>query len=158
MIDYENICKTVVKGLRSYLKCPVIRSNQNVEPPSYPYCSFTIITLMSENAGTWQEHNDNIDRKAVTQTWSITFQSDNNDESVKLANQAYDWFDRVGTVYLNDNNVIVQSVGNVTNRDNILSIEYEYKNGFDIVFWLYDEVKNETEVIETVDIKEIGGE
>lgn len=157
MISYEEMRAVIVKGLKDYLKCPIIRSNQNSEPPPYPYTTYTITTLMSENRGTWQEHDDGVDRKAVTQTWSLSFLSDDNLESVTLANKAREWLDRVGTEYLNSNGVIVQSVGVITNRDNILTVEYEYKNGFDVVFWLYDEVGNPIEqTIESVDFS--GGE
>ena len=158
MIDYENIRQIIVSGLRDYLGCAVIRSNQNAEPPSYPYCSYTIITPKSNNSGTWQKHDDGVDRKAILQTWSLTFLSDNNDESVELANKANEWLDNVGTTYLNDNDVIIQSVGPVGNRDNILTIEYEYRNGFDVVLWLYDEVETDPDTtgwIEEVTINEI---
>lgn len=144
MIDYDNMRATVVKGLKKFLECPVIRSNQNAEPPAYPYISYTITMLQSENKGTWQEYEQGIDRQAVTQTWSISALSDDNNESVVLANKARAWLTRLGTSYLNEHKVIVQSAGNITNRDNILTSEYEYKNGFDVVFWLYDEVENTT--------------
>lgn len=48
-------------------------------------------------------------------------------------------------------------VGEITNRDNLISIEYEYKNGFDAVFWLMSEVKNPIESIgkiEKINLKE----
>ena len=45
-------------------------------------------------------------------------------------------------MYLRNNGVVAQSVTSVTNRDNILTVEYEYKNGFDVVFYLYDETNN----------------
>ena len=54
---------------------------------------------------------------------------------------------------MNDNNVIVQSVGSITNRDNVLTVGYEYKNGFDVDFWLFETVGDtDTEIIETADI------
>lgn len=140
MIDYKNLRVTVATGLKKYLKCPVVKGNQNKEPPAYPYLSYNITTLMTANNGTYGEYDDGKARKPVTCIWSITAQSDDHIESVTLANKAREWLDYVGTVYLNDNNVIVQSVGNVTNRDNILTAEYEYKNGFDCTFWLFDEV------------------
>lgn len=154
MIDYENLRITVAKGLKDYLGCPVIRSNQNAEPPPYPYVSYTITTLMSENRGTYGRYDDGVARKPVTCIWSITVQSDDNIKSVTLANKAREWLDYAGTVYLNDNNVIVQSVGGVTNRDNVLSVEYEYRNGFDVVFWLYDEIVLEEETIEAMEFGE----
>ena len=154
-IDYENLRTTVAKGLKEYLKCPVIRSNQNKEPPAYPYVSYTITTLMSENKGTYGVYEDGKDRKPFKQIWSITVQSDDDTESVDLAVKAHQWLDHIGRVYLNDNNVYVQSVGGISNRDNILTVEYEYRKGFDVVFELFNVVDNpiaESGYIETVDI------
>lgn len=152
MIDYEKIRLTIAKGLKEYLGCPVIRSNQNADPPDYPYVSYTITILESENKGTYEEHEDGTDRKSVTQTWSITVLSEDSSESVILAQKARQWFDRVGTIYLNDNDVIVQSVGAVSNRDNFITVEYEYRQGFDVVFSLVDEVNREIEYIEKVEL------
>lgn len=152
MIDIENMRMVVVKGLKKYLNCPVIRSNQAAEAPPYPYLSYTVTTLMSANNGTYGEYDDYKARKPVTSIWSITAQSDDNIESVTLANKAKNWLDYVGTVFLNDNDVIVQSTTNVTNRDNVLTSEYEYKNGFDVVFWGFDvvEMPKDEEVIEAI--------
>lgn len=141
MIDYENLRIKVAKGLKKYLGCPVVKTNQNAEMPKYPFVSYTITTPMTENKGTYGEYDDGYARKPVKCIWSITAQSDNSSESVKLANKAREWLDYVGTVYLNDNGVIVESVGSVTNRDNVLTVGYEYKNGCDAVFWLYDVIE-----------------
>ena len=140
MIDYENLRETVVSGLKAYLGCPLLKNNQNAKPPAYPYVSYTVTTLMTANNGTYGEYTDGKARKPVTCIWSVTAQSDDDVECVTLANKARTWFDYAGTVYLNDNDVIVQSVSAVNNRDNVLTVDYEYKKGFDVVFWLYDEV------------------
>lgn len=153
MIDNENLRKIVVKGLKYYLNIPVIRGNQNAEPPKYPYLSYNVTTSESANNGTWGEYEDEIDRIPVTQTWSITVQSDKDIESVNLASKAREFLCHHGTCYLNDNNVIVQSVTNITNRDNLITIEYEYRNGFDVVFWMMNEAENpidEIGIIETL--------
>ena len=158
MIDNENLRLKVVKELKNYLQIPIIRGNQNAEPPKYPYLSYNVTTVASENNGTYGEYSDGIDRKPVTQTWSITVQSDNESEALQLALKARDWLDHIGRAYLSDNHIIVQSITSVTSRDSILTIEYEYKKGFDIVFWLYDEIENPIEYvgeIKTADIKKI---
>ena len=154
MIDYEGMRNTVVKGLRKYLNCPVIRSNQAAELPPYPFISYTVTQLMSQNNGTYGEYEDGVARKPVISTWSISALSDDNSESVMLAMKAREWLERVGSVYLNDNNVIVQSVSSITNRDNVITMGYEYKNGFDCFFWCYDEIdmSGETENIESMTI------
>lgn len=157
MIDYDGIRVGVAKGLKDYLGCPVIRSNQNTAPPKYPYLSYTITTLVSQNNGTYGVYEDGTERKPFTQTWSISALSDDNAESVSLACKAREWLDRVGTAYLNDKGVIVQSVGGVTNRDNFLTAEYEYRNGFDVFFWLMDEVSGTAEQDGYIETAEIGG-
>lgn len=152
MIDNEKLRKTVVKGLKDYLKIPVVRGNQNAAPPDYPYLSYNVTTLESANNGTWGEYEDGTDRIPVTQTWSITVQSDNDMESITLASKAREFLCHTGTCYLNDNDVIVQKVTNITNRDSLISVDYEYKNGFDVVFWLMNEVERQTEEIDNVKI------
>ena len=157
MIDNENLRLNVVKGLKDYLQVPVIRANQNAEPPEYPYLTYNVTTLKSENNGTYGEYDDGIDRKPTTQTWSISAMSDNESEALTLAEKAHDWLDHIGRVPLSDNHIIIQSVTNVTSRDSILTIEYEYKKGFDVVFWLFDEIKNPIDIIgaiETAPIKQ----
>lgn len=151
MIDFDAIRKTVVKGLKDYLNISVIRSNQTGELPSYPYLSYTITTPLSANNGTWGKYEDGTDRKPVTQTWSLTVQSDDMREAMELTIKAHEWFDHVGRAYLNDNDVIVQSITGVSNRDNMLTIEYEYRNGFDVVFWMLNEVENVTEATGTIE-------
>lgn len=159
MIDYEKQRKVVAEGLSAYLKIPVIQSNQNAPLPDYPFISFTITTLMSKNNGTDSVYeDDDIEVKGVTQTWSVSALSDKNDESVKYANKAREWLDRIGSTYLNDNDVIVQTIGNITNRDNVISTEYEYKNGFDVVFQMYDKSEIDLDItgwIESATINEV---
>lgn len=152
LIDYANMRRVIVTGLKDYLQCPVIRSNQTGEPPAYPYCSYTITTLMSQNKGTYGEYADGTQAKPVKQTWSITVQSEDDAECVDLAVKARGWFDNIGTTYLNDYNVIVEAVGGVTNRDNFITTNYEYRKGFDVTFWLLDVVEDTTtETIESME-------
>lgn len=158
MINLDAIRTTIVKGLKEYLKIPVIRSNQTGEPPSYPYLSYTITNLLHENKGTWGQYGDGKDRKPVTQTWSITVQSDNASEAMRLVTKAYDWFDHVGIVYLNDNGIIVESLSDISNRDNMITIEYEYRHGFDVVFWFLSETESTTQstgYIETAEFERV---
>lgn len=153
MIDYENIRKKIAKGLKDYLNILVIKSNQNAELPDYPFVSYLITTLMSENRGTYGVYIDGTKRKMFKQTWSVSAFSDDSSESVFYACKAREWFDEVGKDYLYENGISVVWVGSVTNRDNFISVEYEYQNGFDVTFYLFDEIAvDETqEFVETVE-------
>lgn len=157
MVDYEAVRRVVVTGLKNYVNCPVIRSNQNAEPPDYPYISYTIITPEKSTGGTYCISEDGTRYKDATQTWSITALSDNSSESVSIALKVKEWFSLVGNIYLSDNGVIVENTTDVTNRDNLLTTEYEYRNGFDVVLRLTDVIDAETAnggagYIETVEI------
>lgn len=121
---------------------PVIRGNQTAAAPAYPYVSYNVTTIAGANNGTWQQHPDGIDRKMVRSIWSISTLSDDWDKSVELAVKAREWFEHSGRAWLAQHGAIVQSTTEINNRDNILTVEYERKNGFDVVFYVYDEAEN----------------
>jgi hypothetical protein len=154
LIRYNEIRRAVVTGLKDYLGVPVIRTNQNGSAPPYPFVSYTVTTVATANNGTWQEnHGDGIDRKLVRNIWSITAQSDDGTESITLANKAREWLEHTGRMWLKDRGVVVQSTTDITNRDNILTVAYEHKNGFDVVFYAFDEVRHpSTDYIESAEL------
>lgn len=145
MIDYENIRIKICTGLSEYLGCPVIRSNQDASPPNYPYLSYTITQPMGKNNGTYGVYDDNVERKPFIQTWSISVLSDNDSECVTLAIKAREWFDRVGNLFFSESDIIIHTVGGITSRDNFLTTGYEYKKGFDVDVYLFDEIENQAE-------------
>jgi hypothetical protein len=149
---------TVCKGLSSYLGVPVIQGNQTAQPPKYPYVSYTVTTLKSENNGTYGRYDDCVYRIPIKQTWSVTTHSDDSDEAMTLAVKCEEFLKHSGVTYLNDNNVIVDRTTAITNRDNLITAEYEYRNGFDVVFYLFNEITPDDEdtdsgVIEEVTVK-----
>lgn len=156
LIDLNSIRSIIVKGLKEELKVPIIRANQTGPAPSYPYLSYTITSLINDRPGTWGEYTDGMHRKPGTQTWSVTVQSDKADEAMALCIKARDWLDHTGSVYLKDNKIIIQSVGAVNNRDNLISIEYENRFGFDFTIWILNETESlitKTGTIDDIEIK-----
>lgn len=157
MIDYAEIRKTVVDLLKAHVGVEVVLANQTVSKPEYPYISFTVTSPMIRTGGTYGRYSDGIDRKPVTQVWSFTVQSQSSDESQTLAQKAFDFFDRFYNA-LAEHNIVVVRIGDITNRDNFLSVEYEYRCGFDVTFGLMNEIDrsllNEGEII-SADINEI---
>lgn len=155
MMDYENLKLIVAKGLKNYLGIPIIRADQNKAPPKYPYGTYKATTPMTANNGTYGVYEDGKARKPVKSIWSFSFLSENESESFALANKARTWLDYVATAYLSDNGIVVESVGAVGNRDNILTAEYEYKKGFDCTFAMFDVIElPDEEIIVTAEIKQ----
>lgn len=157
MIDFENIQRVVVKGLRDYCKCPVICSNQAEPQGEYPYISYTITLLAGENNGSYSVYEDGKEIKHLPHTWSVTAVSDDDTQSMTLALKAREWFDRVGITYLTDNDVNVNSVGSVTNRDNFITVRYEYRKGFDLFFVVEDIIEGTAEQDGYIEAAEISG-
>lgn len=158
----ESIEGTVINGLQSWLKakgynCPVIMANQTAPIPEYPYIAYTVTTPIQSNMKGYSVADDGTRYKELVQTWSFTVQSGDADESSNVVMLAYDWFALTGRIYLTDNGIVVQRVGNIGNRDNLLSIEYEYRRGFDVDFLLISKLSKEdcetAGYIETADIK-----
>lgn len=160
MTDFEAVRRVVVSGLKNYVNCPVVRSSQNAEPPDYPYISYTITTLAKSKGGTYCIAEDGTRYKELLQTWSITALSDNASESMQNALKAKEWFDIAGNIFLSDNGVVVKNTTDINNRDNFITTEYEYRNGFDVVLRLAETVSEEAAnggagYIETAEINDI---
>lgn len=161
MINYRENEILIVNGLQEYLKkkgydCPVVMANQTARIPPYPYISYTVTTPYVVEQGFYSKYQDGTRQKQIGQIWSFTAQSNDDVQAFNVAIAAHDWLSIAGDTYLNDNNIVVQNVGNITNRDNLLTIEYEYRCGFDVTFSLLNEVSREdcetAGYIETVEI------
>lgn len=160
MIDYENIRLGVAKGLKEYCGIPVVRSNQTEELAELnidTYLSYTITTLKGENKGSYGVYEDGTKRKPVPHIWSVSAVSPDDSKSVMYACKAHEWFDTVGNTFLTEIGAIVESVGSVTNRDNILTYEYQHKKGFDVFFTLFDVIEGSADSDGVIETAEIGG-
>jgi hypothetical protein len=140
MIDHKAVRCAVVNGLQEYIGCNVIMANQAVTVPKHPYISFTVTTPIVSNNGTYGRYTDGMNRKLVKQIWSFTSQTSDADEAVMLIHKAHDYFDSIGREFLKSNGIVVESLGNITNRDTLLTVMYEYRCGFDVTFTLLDEI------------------
>lgn len=145
MIDYRATEIVIVDALKAYLStlerpCEVVRANQVAEAPAYPYVSYTVTTPAAAYSGTYSEAEDGTLYRSILQTWSFTVQSDDAEESIGLALKAYDFFAVAGHTHLADHGITVRRVQGVTARDNLISIEYEHRNGLDITFGLLSTV------------------
>lgn len=154
MIDQERINRLLTEKLKKETGCEVVKSNlANAPIPDYPYISFTILNT-DTGKGTYSL-SEGQRYIPLTQTWSFTVQSDQDNEAQLAAMKAKDWLEEQGRTCLNDNGIVVQSVGAITNRDTLLTIAYEYRKGFDAVLSIMNVVDKESEeTINRAEIKE----
>lgn len=151
MIDHRANELVIVDGLKAYLStdqrfCEVVRQNQVAESPAYPYVSYTITTPVAAHNGSYSEAEDGTLYRNALQTWSFTVQSDDQDEALTLAMKTYDYFTAAGVTHLADKGITVRRVRDITTRDNMLSIQYEYRNGLDVTFGLMYSITPENQI------------
>lgn len=142
----------MTEGLKAVTGCEIVKSSLAGAPvPPYPYISFTILNT-DTGKGTYSE--DGMKYIPMKQTWSFTVQGDEDDSALCVAMDAKDWLEETGRKYLNDNGIVVQSVGAITNRDSLLTVEYEYRKGFDAVLSVMNVIRGqEEETIDSVNIE-----
>lgn len=150
MIDQIKINKTITSGLEKVTGCKIIKSNTTAKAPNYPYISFTILSTDTKK-GTYSGKGTRY--IPVQQTWSLTVQSENDNESYDIAMKTKDWLEVAGQLFLSEAGIVVQSVGSIGNRDNLLTMNYEYRKGFDVKFSLMNIIEvQQDEVIENINL------
>lgn len=156
MIDHRRNELIIIEGLKKYLyneirPCELVRQNQVAQVPPYPYGSYTVTTPVSASGGTYSHAEDGTWYRSVLQTWSFTFQSDDQEEAMALAMKTYDFFTAAGLTLLSDNGITVRRVRDVTTRDNMISIQYEHRNGLDVTFGLLSSIEPDENYFGTIE-------
>lgn len=147
-----SIEEKIVTMLESYVKCPVILANQTSPEPKYPYISYTIITPVHAENGTYN-FKDGVYYQPMLQTWSFTVQSDKYKECQKISMMMYDFFARAGRAELYKSGISVSDKSNLTSRDNYITIQYEYRCGIDITFRMMQKLDVTEGKIESSNLK-----
>jgi len=147
--------------LENFTNCTCIPSNTTKSKPPYPYISFSVINT-SIQKGTYARDTiteedgaeKNVLFKPATQTWSFTAQSPDDAEAMRIAMLISDFFAEAGRLALYDRGIIIADVGAITPRDNLLTIEYEYRKGLDVKLSLNNVIEDTiTETIENISIR-----
>lgn len=158
MIDQKQIKKVIINGLKEVCQCEVIKANQVGKLPDYPFLSFHIIAPLSSKAGSYAQLENGIKEKEVLQTWSITSQSNSDEDAFNVAIKAFDWLEETGYLILSESGIAVRKLSNISSRDNFITIQYEYRKGFDVTFAFLNQIKESEEekqmIMESIKFKE----
>lgn len=154
MISIRDLETTFTGLIEGYLECPVIRSNQVKGSPGYPYVAYTIIQPLVANRGHYGV-TAQTKTKPIKQVWSFTCLADEQEISQQLALDLHTYLDELGSMDFYDAGIVVQKLGNVASRDVLLTVGYEYRNGFDVTLTtmqmiLPEEELHPDEVIEKI--------
>lgn len=153
MIDLKNNTANIRHLLEEYCQCKVIKANQTAKVPSHPFISFTIITPVVANGSTYSNVQNGNRYKELSQTWSFTIHSTDDIEALGIALMIFDFFDDAGIIELDDNGIVVNEVGSILSRDNLITLGYEYRKGIDVTFSFISTIDVFNETIETVNIE-----
>lgn len=117
--------------------------------PAYPYISYTVLSTDVQK-GTYAAAEIKKDGEAVEvlfkpvlQKWSFTVQSNDDAEALGKAMLISDFFAEIKRQELADKDIIVADIGAITPRDNLLTIEYEYRKGLDVTLRLNNVIELE---------------
>lgn len=158
LIELQTIQRKMLSLLEEYTGCTIVPSNTTKQMPPYPYISYTLIDANTRK-GTYAAHTGvkEVEGEEIPTTfltmplklkYSLTVQSESDMNAFMIALLIKDFFEEAKRQELADNGVIVADVGGITPRDNMLTIDYEYRKGLDVTLTLNN-------VLETADTGEI---
>lgn len=137
----------IVTQLERYTGCTVVLSNQTAPVPHYPYISYTITTPVHQVGGTYCM-KEGIYYQPMLQTWSFTVHSDDSRKCQQLGMKMYDFFARAGREALYQNQIAVSRKTDLMQRDNLLTVQFEYRCGMDVTFRLMHQLEVHESTIE----------
>lgn len=137
----------IVTQLENYVHCPVALTNQTAPAPKYPYISYTVTTPVQHTGGTYCMQ-DGIYYQPMLQTWSFTAHADDSSTCQRTGMRMYDFFARAGRQALYQKQIAVSEKTDLIQRDNLLTIQFEYRCGMDVTFRLMHRLEVHESVIE----------
>ena len=146
MMDVKSLQREMLRLLEDYTGCKVVPANTTKQMPNYPYISYSLLNVDTRK-GTYSAHTGtkivegietpvNMLSMPARLKYSFTVQSDDDVEALIHSISIKDFFEESKRQELADIGLIVSDVGGITQRDNMLTIEYEYRKGLDVTLSL----------------------
>ncbi|OPA77511.1 hypothetical protein BVG16_13745 [Paenibacillus selenitireducens] len=157
MIQFKLIRSTIIRNLKAYLHLEIIEMNGGGDIPKTAFLTYDFTEGIGDAKGfpiVYAEENKIKYVETVPFTVSFLSYADDKATSFENAIKARDWFKTIGHDILKDlANVIVVDTGPVENRDIAIGIEWERRQGFEVMFRTLDIIETELNPIEKVNIK-----
>jgi len=154
-----NLVKSIRKQLATDMAITIIRSDQLGDIPDLPYATYKVI---SDRKGVGQEdvsHVDNVAALVETRkqerntTLSINIYGTSHDNAYEVATQLRKWFEWRGSLFLDEINVAVVNLTDVTNRTTFLLESYDEKWGFDAIIRYQEIDEHEIDYFDKVEVE-----
>lgn len=157
MISHADIRNKLVSGLHKFMDMLVVQQSSIGDQPEYPFITYTVTSPYLQ-LGQPERYTQEIDGSIVTrskehyeQVYSFTIASKDEDEAMDKCLQAIQYFKFYGTQDLADQNIVIVKISSISARDNMITIDYERRYGFDVrIRVAYEETMLTTDTIDNI--------
>jgi hypothetical protein len=140
-MNLKELTAAIIPALTTFCGSPIIMADDMGEKPNGPHATYKITTKFGKGVGraeeTFEQSADGLKIKRVEEykaIFSFTAYAMDDDESMDLAQQIYDWFAFDGYEFLDQFGIVIADQTDVINRDAFIVENYERRNGFDVIF------------------------
>lgn len=162
-MNVKELRAVLIPAIKKHCAAPIIMADQMGERPKVPHATYKLTTPYGKAVGQAEETGVVIDGKYKLQrlsdyktTISFTAYAMDDDASVALAQEIYDWFSFAGVDVLQSIGVAVADQTDVINRDAFVIEDYERRNGFDVILRIPHQQLKDIEWIDVAVITEGG--
>ena len=151
MINYKDIVATVNKVIKGETGNYAVPQNTTEQQPKYPFTTYTITSPYI--AGRGAVEGDTV-TESVEIVLSLTFVSDDRFQPPSMAQQVASSFKhpKIQTQLREQGVIFVRNDG-FGNRDTFITIETEFRHGFDLRLRVQNTTIKESESIENIEIE-----
>ncbi|UPW82326.1 hypothetical protein [Lysinibacillus sp. Ag94] len=151
------LVKLIRNQLATDTDLTIIRADQPGDLPKLPYATYKVI---GDRKGVGQEdvsHINKPDALSETRTQernstiSFNIYGTSHDNAYEVATQLRKWFEWGGSLFLEDINVAVVDLTDVTNRTTFLLDSYDEKWGFDVIIRYLDIDEHDVDYFDKVE-------
>lgn len=150
MLDYKNIITRINKIIRDETGRAVVPQNNTNELPKYPFCTYTITSpyLAVSSSYEYETLNEQVEI-VISFTWCA---KDTFDAATYTQRTAAALKHQKNRQILTENGITIVKCLNFGSRDTFLSIDTEYRNGFDLRIRVLNSDTKVMDYIEDVNI------
>jgi hypothetical protein len=149
-VNVKELRAVLIPAIKKHCGAPIIMADQMGERPKVPHATYKLTTPYGKAVGQAEETGVVINGEYKLQrlsdyktTISFTAYAMDDDDSVTLAQEIYDWFSFAGVDVLQSIGVAVADQTDVINRDAFVIEDYERRNGFDVILRVpYQQLKD----------------
>ncbi|WP_411501375.1 LIC_12616 family protein [Bacillus thuringiensis] len=162
-MNVKELRAVLIPAINKHCAAPIIMADQMGERPKVPHATYKLTTPYGKAVGQAEETGVVINGEYKLQrlsdyktTISFTAYAMDDDDSVALAQEIYDWFSFAGVDVLQSIGVAVADQTDIINRDAFVIEDYERRNGFDVILRVPHQQLKDIEWIDVAVITEGG--